>query len=444
MNVFHAFRHLLAWVPGVALACCSVAVCAADNATASLGVPVHQILVMLHLPPPHFRPDANYAGGYGDDISRNARRRIAAQLAETHGLKLVGDWPMPVLGIDCFVMEEQANEQANASPERTAEILSRDRRVEWAQPMNAFHALARNDPLYPLQPGATAWHLAELHKVATGRHVRVAVIDSGVEDGHPDLAGQVVFKENFVDGKPDGSETHGTAVAGIIGARAGNGIGIEGVAPDAQLMVLRACWQESDDVTQCNSFTLGKALNAAIMRDAHVINLSLTGPSDHLLQRLLDAALVRGIKVIGAVDPHSANGGFPASHPGVLAVTDDISNQAADRGANGAANGATTGKIAASVLIAPGRDIPTTAPGARWAFVSGTSFAAAHVSGLVTLLTELRPSLKPFQLREELVINSVDTRTAGTVDACAAMMRTTGTYPCSGARAHAATANQSP
>ena len=388
----------------------------------------YQILVMLHLPRPHFRPDANYAGGYEDDTSRNARRRIAAQLAQAHGLKLGADWPMPVLGVHCFVMEKPAN----VSSDRIAEILSQDPRVEWAQPMRLFHALGSADPLYPLQPGAKLWHLSDIHKIATGRHVHVAVVDSGIETEHPDLAGQVDLKENFVDENPYLSETHGTAVAGIIAARADNGIGIAGVAPDSRLLALRACWEETAEVTQCNTFTLAKALHSAIMHDAQVINLSLSGPSDRLLQRLLDAALARGIKIIGAVDPRSENGGFPASYPGVFAVTDQIPQEAA------------ASTTAAKVLIAPGRDIPTTAPGARWRFVSGTSFAAAHVSGMMALITELQPALAPAQVRKVIAFHSSAPSLVGNIDACATIAQTARTCSCSCTSVHATTAPRYP
>lgn len=384
-------------------------------ATSAPASPERQVLVMLRLPPPHFRPDADYAGGgYGDDFGKNARRRIATRLARMHGLKLVADWPMPVLGIDCFVMEAPAGE----SPTHIADILSRDPHTEWAQPMNMYRALGHNDPLYPLQPSAKFWHVADIHKIATGRNVVVAVVDSGIEEGHPDLAGQLAVKENFVDGSSYTPEMHGTAVAGIIAARADNGIGIEGVAPGARLMALRACWQESANATRCNSFTLGKALNFAILHDAQVINLSLTGPPDRLLQRLLDVALAHGINVVGAFDPDNATGGFPASYPGVVAVTDAPVEKINAR------------RAGPPILVSLGRDIPTTVPGARWAFVSGSSFAAAHVSGLVALLTELQPTLTARQVRQEIVLHSTDTASGGTIDACATLTRVMNTCPC--------------
>jgi hypothetical protein len=379
----------------------------------------HQILVMVQMPPPHFRPKAVYAGGYDEESGRIARRRIAARLAREHGLKLDNDWPMPVLGLHCFVMEVPGK----ASPEHIAEILAHDPRVEWAQPVHLFHAMGRADPLYSLQPDAALWHLAEIHQAATGRNVRVAIVDSGIEAEHPDLAGQVELKENLVDGNPYAAETHGTAVAGIIAALAGNGIGIAGIAPDARLLAMRACWEESRDVTNCNSFTLGKALHSAIMHGAQVINLSLTGPSDRLLRRLLDAALARGIKLVGAVDPHSKDGGFPASHPGVLAVADDDSAAAAVGGMH--------------MLIAPGRDIPTTVPGARWNFVSGPSFAAAHVSGLVALITELQPALAPALIQRAMGVDPAGIPAARAVDACATFARLAGICSCSCTALHA-------
>ncbi len=83
-----------------------------------------------------------------------------------------------------------------------------------------------------------------MHKIATGRGIRVAVIDSGIQANHPDLAGQVIVNRNFVAGQAEVAEDHGTGVAGIIAAKADNGVGIAGVAPDARLLGLRACWQQ--------------------------------------------------------------------------------------------------------------------------------------------------------------------------------------------------------
>jgi subtilisin family serine protease len=278
--------------------------------------------------------------------------------------------------------------------------------VKWAQPISTFTA-QDNDPLYSVQPAALEWRLGDMRKVATGRNVLVAVIDSGVEAGHPDLAGQVTQRENFVDGQVYAAEDHGTAVAGVIAARAGNGVGIEGVAPNAHLMALRACWQQAAGGTRCDTFSLGKALNFALMHGAHVINLSLSGPSDRLLRELVDLACARGIKVVGAVDPNVKDGGFPANHAGVFAVAASAAARPGDK-----------------VLVAPGRDIPTTAVGARWGMVSGSSYSAAHISGMMAVLSEIRPGLALARIRDGVVAVHAVT------DPCASFTRITGKCTC--------------
>lgn len=370
-----------------------------------------RILVMVRIPAAHFRPDATYGGGYDAQSGRAARHRIASELAAAHGLVLESDWPMVSLGVDCFLMRAADGQPLPA----TLDALAHDSRTAWAQPLHTYHSLAHNDPLFSLQPAASAWHLDDMHALTTGRHVSIAQLDSGVEVTHPDLAGQISVAENFVDASPYPAEAHGTAVAGIIAARADNGVGIAGVAPEARLMALRACWQFDASAT-CNSFTLAKAFQFALEHGATVINLSVTGPEDKLLHLLLDTAMVRGVTVVGAVDPQTAGGGFPASHPGVIAVTSDNADEAIH------------------AIRAPGHDVPTTLPHDRWGFVDGSSFAAAHVSGLVALLQQVAPSLGPEQTRALLMMASrTQTGTSGvgqSIDACAIVARAAGACSC--------------
>jgi hypothetical protein len=369
----------------------------------------HQVLVMLRLPARHFRPDGAYGGGYMTDTGSAARRRIASELAQAHGLTLRDSWPMPAIGVDCFIMED-----ASGAPlARVLAALARDARVAWAQPLGDYQGMGSADPLSPVQPAAQEWRLADLHRVSTGKNVAVAVIDSGVDGNHPDLAGQLSLRRNFVDDSPDAPEAHGTAVAGIIGARTGNGIGIAGVAPGARIMALRACWETGGQPARCNTLTLAKAINFALENSARIINLSLAGPPDRLLQSLLDAALARGIIVVGAADPQRPDGGFPASHPGVIGVA-----RAGDRR-----------PALTRVGYAPGTDIPTCVPGARWGMVSGSSFAAAHVAGLAALLAELRPRAALQALRQER--DSVyPVAATGNMDACATLARVADTCVC--------------
>jgi len=373
-----------------------------------------EVLVMLRLPPLHFRPDAGYVGGYATQAGSAGRQRIAEDLAARFKLRIVDNWPMPVLGVVCFVME--APDDLPLQP--LIERMSLDARIESVQAVNLFRTLAHDDPLYRLQPTATLWHLDELHRVATGKNVRVAAIDSGVELDHPDLRGRIALSRNFVDGREAVAELHGTAVAGIIGARADNSVGIVGVAPDAQLMALRACWQNpvGEGAAVCSSFTLAKALQFAIDNGAKVINLSLGGPRDRLVERLVAVAVSRGSVIVAAADPRIAQGGFPASLPDVLAVAADDVHDAPE-----------------AIYLAPGRDIPTTLPGRRWGLVGGSSYAAAQIAGLVALLIDLAPDQSPQQLRETLSTSDraqASTRPRSIVDACAAVARTVGACAC--------------
>jgi subtilisin family serine protease len=368
---------------------------------AAPATPEQQILVMVRHPPDHYRPNGAYGGGYGDELARSARERLARRIAQAHGLTLVDAWPMPMIGVDCFVMAVPAGRTTSAA----AAEVSRDSAVEWAQPNASFEtqsgSASHNDPLYPAQPVARQWRLAELHELATGRGVKVAVIDSGIEARHPDLAGQLAVNRNFIAGRAPAFEQHGTGVAGIIAAKADNGIGIAGVAPGAQLLGLRACWQLSATPpvqTVCDSFSLVKAMYFAAEQKADVINMSLSGPDDRLLGTLLRAVMARGAVVVAAFDPKRPHGGFPASVPGVIAVSDTVVAPSLGR-----------------VYTAPGRDVPTTQPGDRWFLVNGSSFAAAHVSGLVALLRQERPSA---------ALALVSARSGGgPIDACATLVR---------------------
>jgi subtilisin family serine protease len=372
-------------------------------------------MVMVPHAPDHFRPDASYAGSYGGDLARSARERLARSIAGRYGLELVDDWPMPMAGVDCFIMAIPSGR----STEETIATVSKDSRVAWSQPVQLYGARGQpqthNDPLYPAEPAARMWQLASLHRISTGRGIKVAVIDSGIDAAHPDLAGQVAANRNFVAGRPLIAEQHGTGVAGIIAARADNHEGLAGIAPGAKLLGMRACWQ-GPQRTVCDSFSLAKALYSAIQDKAEVINMSLSGPDDRLLRQLVAIAVSRGETVVAAVDPAAANGGFPASAPGVIAVTDrELARQ---RG---------------NVYIAPGHDIPTTQPGGKWFLVNGSSYSAAHVSGLVALVRQEQPRGAP-----QLVAAR-----GGMIDACATLARARPHCDCDCSAAPGSTASRS-
>jgi subtilisin family serine protease len=336
--------------------------------------PDRQILVLLRQAPAHYRSDSAYDGSYGGGMDRAARERLGRKIAHEHNILFVGSWPMPVVGLDCLIMAAPDAQSAAA----VAAEIALDADVEWAEPVQLYAVkggpAGYNDPLFAAAPAARQWHLAQLHQMATGRRMTIAVIDTRVDSRHPDLAGQIATSQEFVNGRPGGAERHGTEVAGVIAAKANNGVGMVGVAPNARLMALRACWQLPGSLgSACDSLSLAKALHFAIEHGAQIVNMSLSGPRDRLLGRLIDVGLARGVTIVASADRGDAAGGFPASHGGVIAVS-DLPNAAAPQG----------------VVGAPGSGIPTTQPGAKWYLVSGSSYAAAHVSGLVALMRERR------------------------------------------------------
>jgi subtilisin family serine protease len=352
-----------------------------------------QILVLLRVKPAHYRGNKDYEAGYGDARSKASRESIGKRLAKEYGLRFVGFWPMPEIGLDCLIMQAGAG-QAVAD---VIAAIEHDSEIEWAEPVKTYQLLGTtnyNDPLFLAAPAATQWHLAELHKMATGKGVTVAVVDSSIDAAHPDLAGQLQINRNFVEGRALGGESHGTGVAGVIAAKANNAQGMVGVAPKARLLGLRACWQK-DNGSVCDSLSLAKALHFAIEQDVNVINLSLTGPSGKLLIRLIDKAMANGSIVVAAVDASETSGGFPASCKGVVAVADSASAASSF-----------------SAYRAPGKSVPTTQPNAKWFMVNGSSYSAAHVSGLFALLIEERGTGKdrPVLVKEKDGSGAIDAR----------------------------------
>jgi len=348
-----------------------------------------QFIVVAVANPVTGRPAAvgGTAHGYGTTSNYRISASAAAvirELSRAYALTLVSEWPIEQLQMHCVLFRIPPGTTREAMIER----LRTDKRVLIVQPLNEFEsatsattpdaaasvlsaATAFDDPYAKLQSNVRALDVAEAHRVSRGMGIRVAIIDTGVDTQHPDLAGRTLLTRNYIDADAAAfrADRHGTQVAGLIAAAANNGIGIVGVAPDVRLLAYKACWQpNASSAGRCNSFTLAQALADALTAKAQVINLSLVGPGDPLLTALVDKATEAGVVVVGAVssDPRL---GFPAKLPRVLAVGE-----------------AETSAEGADFLMAPARDIVTLVPDGHYDFASGNSLATAQVSGVVALL----------------------------------------------------------
>jgi subtilisin family serine protease len=306
--------------------------------------------------------------------------QMATALVQTYGLPQVGAFPLASLGVQCVVLQVPEDRVMT----EVLTVLAADPLVESVQPNRFFQSQGRvhNDPYATLQYGVKAVRADFVHQVVTGKGVKIAVIDTGVDTEHPDLRDSILKTANFVD---RGEQTftqdyHGTAVVGVLAARANNDLGILGVAPEADILALKACWQRTAASRQalCSSWTLAKAVDFAILEGAQILNFSLAGPSDPLLARLLAKAAAHGMVVVAAAFEQEQRLGFPASLDTVMAIlSSDPQGQVRF-----------SAVVQHPLLAAPGIDILTTLPHRAYDFVSGSSMAAAHASGIVALLLE--------------------------------------------------------
>ena len=260
----------------------------------------------------------------------------------------------------------------------------------------------------------------DIHKLARGNKIKVAVIDSGADQTHPELQGVVAGSFDALGGDTS-PDAHGTAMAAAILAQAT----LQGVAPASRLLAARAFSGHAGLASASGTtFHILSALDWAAGEGARVFNLSFAGPQDQLLSRSLAGARAKGIVAVAA----AGNGGakaaplYPGADPNVIAVTATDADDKPFAGAN-------QGSYIA--VAAPGVDVLAAEPQGRYAFSSGTSIAAAHVSGIVALLLEKRPDLDFAGVRKLLMESAVDLGPkgrdpvfgAGRVDAQAALAR---------------------
>ena len=291
----------------------------------------------------------------------------------------------------------------------------------------AAPALAATDPLLVDQ-----WALSEPHAIGApeawtqsdGNGVLVAILDTGVQTDHPDLAGSLwtnpgetlngkdddgngfvddVYGANMFtgDGNISDDEGHGTHVAGIIAARSGNGIGGSGVAPAARIMVVKVL----DSNRSGNSTVLARGIRYAVDEGARILNVSINGDSTTTdLTDALHYATQKGATIVASAGNNSRNldisPSYPASsaEPSVLSVT--------ATGEDGGLLGFANRGLNSVDLAAPGDAILSTARGSAYEDRSGTSMSAPFVTGSLALLQAARPDLPQASLRAALLASA--------------------------------------
>ena len=237
--------------------------------------------------------------------------------------------------------------------------------------------------------------LPQAHELARGEQVLIAVIDSGVDTTHPELEGMVVDSFDALDSN-EKPHPHGTAIAGAIVAHSR----LMGAAPEARILAARA-FSAKARTAEATTYSINRGIDWAMSRGARIINMSFSGPRDPSIEQRLLQARKQGIVLIAA----AGNGGskapdaYPAAYPNVIAVTATDADDHLFLGAN-------RGRYIA--VAAPGVELLLPAPEATYQVATGTSFAAAEVSGIVALMLERKPDLGHDGVRKTLIATARD------------------------------------
>jgi hypothetical protein len=326
----------------------------------------------------------------------------ADELARRHGLERIASQSFPLLGstIGLFRIVDR----------RPVDMVRRefaaDGRVRSVQ-LNLRHFL--QDQKKPAIEGDVAQYavaqlrLPQAHALARGMNVTIAVIDSGVDVKHPELANSVADSFDAL-GSSEGPHVHGTGIAGAIVAHAK----LMGSAPEARLLAIRAFGAGSKGA-ESTSYVILRGLDYAAEHGAQIINMSFAGPKDPLIERGIAATASRGILMVAAAGNAGAKSPplYPAANPNVIAVSGTDAQEklfaASNRGNHIA-------------IAAPGADIFLPAPDEKYQITSGTSFSAAYVSGVAALLLERNPALKPNDIRAILTKTARDLGAPGRDD----------------------------
>ena len=344
-----------------------------------------------------------FAGEFVAEIDSALSLTEADELARRYGLTRVSSENFPLIGatIGLFRITD------GRPSETVRREFAADGSVRSVQP-NFRYVLQDQKSSVPIEGDPAQYALVKLrlpqaHTLAHGANVTIAVIDSGIDARHPELAHSVA--DNFdALGSTEGPHVHGTGIAGAIVAHAK----LMGSAPEARIIAIRA-FGGTTGGAQSSSYVILRSLNYAAEHGAQIVNMSFAGPKDAVIERAIAATAGRGLVLIAAAGNAGAKSPplYPAANPNVIAVSatdqQDKLFTASNRGNHIA-------------LAAPGVDIFLPAPDGKYQMTSGTSFSAAYVSGVAALLLERNYALKPEALRMTLAKTARDLGSPGRDD----------------------------
>jgi subtilisin family serine protease len=309
----------------------------------------------------------------------------ADDLARRHGLARLQSQNFPL--IDATIGLFRVTDRR--SVDTASRELATEAGVRSVQP-NFRYVLQQQKAKSPeadeIQYAVAKLRLTEAHKLGKGADVRVAVIDSGIDVRHPEFAGSIADAWDAL-GSSEGPHVHGTGVAGAIVAHAM----VEGSAPAAKIIAIRAFGVVKNGA-ESSSFVLLKSFDYAVAHHAQIINMSFAGPKDALIERGIAAMAAKGIVMVAAAG--NAGPKSPPLYPGAYSSVIAVSGTDAQDRLFAASN---RGDYIA--VAAPGQNIFLPAPDNTYQMTSGTSFSAAFVSGIVALVLERNPALKPDGVR---------------------------------------------
>ncbi|MDN4983273.1 S8 family serine peptidase [Bradyrhizobium arachidis] len=344
-----------------------------------------------------------YANEFVAEIDSALSLTEADELARRHGLARIASENFPLIGATVGLFRI-----TDGRPYETVRReFAADGSVRSLQP-NFRYVLQDQKPSVPTEGDPAQYALSKLrlpqaHTLAHGANVTVAVIDSGIDAKHPELANSIA--DNFdALGSSEGAHVHGTGIAGAIVAHAR----LMGSAPEARIIAIRA-FGGTGGSAESSSYIILRSLNYAAEHGAQIVNMSFAGPKDAVIERAIAASAERGLVLIAAAGNAGAKSPplYPAANPNVIAVSatdqQDKLFTASNRG----------NYIA---LAAPGVDIFLPAPDGKYQMTSGTSFSAAYVSGVAALLLERNYTLKPEALRMTLAKTARDLGSPGRDD----------------------------